>query len=139
MSMARAVARLRRAMITVTAVLGGAACQSAPSAPSVVPTTPSTLAASWLNTGETPFQPLVDVGACLSTSSTACFTAPPLQVADRGAEPVTGPPINLTAIVSGTTVTLTWTPPGVQDAPVISYLIDVGSAPSFATPDLLSL
>jgi hypothetical protein len=55
------------------------------------------------------------------------------------AEPVTGPPINLTAAVNGSTVTLAWTAPTFQDAPVISYLIDVGSTPNFAVPDLVSL
>jgi hypothetical protein len=53
------------------------------------------------------------------------------------AEP--GPPINLTASVNGTTVTLTWTAPAFQDAPVSSYLIDVGSAANFTVPNVLSL
>ena len=34
---------------------------------------------------------------------------------------------------------LTWTPPSVQDAPIISYIIDVGSTPNLVTPDLVSL
>jgi hypothetical protein len=34
---------------------------------------------------------------------------------------------------------LAWTPPAFQDAPVISYVIDVGSTPNFVAPDLLSV
>jgi hypothetical protein len=41
--------------------------------------------------------------------------------------------------VSNTTVTLIWSAPSFQDAPVISYLIDVGSTANFAVPDLASI
>jgi hypothetical protein len=41
--------------------------------------------------------------------------------------------------VNGTTVTLRWTQPAFQDAPVISYVIEVGSAANFVAPDLLSV
>jgi Fibronectin type III domain len=80
-----------------------------------------------------------DLGRCLSAPGPACFTGVQSQFAAAIAEPVTGPPINLTAVVNGTTVTLTWTPPSLQDAPIISYIIDVGSTPNFVTPDLVSL
>ena len=125
--------------MTAAVVLGGAACQNAPTAPSLSPTAPTDLAPAWLSTGATRFQPPVDLSACLSAPSPACFTAPRTQAAVIGAAPVTGPPINLAGAVNNTTVTLTWTPPGFQDAPVISYLIDVGSTPNFPAPDLVSI
>jgi hypothetical protein len=92
-----------------------------------------------LNAGATRLQAPVDLGVCLSTPSPACFTAPRTQLPAVAADPVTGPPINLAGAVSNTTVTLTWTQPGFQDAPVISYLIDVGSTPNFPFPDLVSI
>ena len=81
----------------------------------------------------------VDLGACFSAPSPACFTEGQTRSSVLGAEPVTGPPINLSANVNGTTVTLTWTQPAFQDAPVISYVIEVGSAANFVAPDLLSV
>jgi fibronectin type III domain protein len=137
--MALSLAFLRRVMITAAAVLGGVACQSGPSAPSVSPTAPTNLAPEWWSTGATGLQPAVDLSVCLSAPSPACFAAPRTQAAAVGAEPVTGPPINLSGTVNNTTVTLAWTPPGFQDAPVISYLIDVGSTPNFPSPDLVSI
>jgi hypothetical protein len=137
--MATSLALLRRAIITAAAVLGGVACQSAPTAPSLSPTAPTNLAPEWLSTGATRLQPPVDLGVCLSVPSPACFTAPQTQAATVGAAPVTGPPINLSATVNNATVTLTWTQPSFQDAPVISYVIDVGSTPNFPAPDLVSI
>ena len=137
--MALSLACLRRVMITAAAVLGGVACQSAPSAPSLSPTAATDLAPEWWSTGAPRLQPSVDLGVCLSAPSPACLTAPRTQTAAVGAEPVTGPPINLSGTVNNTTVTLTWTQPGFQDAPVISYLIDVGSTPNFPSPDLVSI
>jgi hypothetical protein len=85
-------------------------------------------------------QPAVDLGTCLSVSTPACFnTARTQSAAIVVAEPVTGPPINLSHTVNGTTVTLIWGPPASQDAPVISYIIDVGSTAGFTTPDLVSI
>jgi hypothetical protein len=79
------------------------------------------------------------VGACLSAPDPSCFTAARSEATAVAAEPVTGPPISLAGSVNGTTVTLVWGPPSFQDAPVLSYIIDVGSRAGFTTPDLLSL
>jgi hypothetical protein len=62
-----------------------------------------------------------------------------MQAGGIDAAPVTAAPINLSSTVNNTTVTLTWTPPAFQDAPVISYLIDVGSTANFPAPDLVSI
>jgi hypothetical protein len=129
---------LLRIIITAAALLSGVACQSTPSAPSLSPTAPTDLAPEWWSIGATRLQPPVDLGVCLSAPSPACFTAPRTQGATVDAQ-VSGPPINLSGTVNNTTVTLTWTQPSFRDAPVISYLIDVGSTPNFPAPDLVSI
>lgn len=123
-------------VLLVAALLGGVACQRSASTPFLSPTAPSA-GATESSIGAARLSSAADLSACLSASGRSCFTAAQWQ--SRGAEPVTGPPINLTATVSGTTVTLTWTQPAFQDAPVISYLIDVGSTPNFLVPDLVSI
>lgn len=128
---------LRRVIVTAAAVLI-AACQSTPSAPSLSPTAPSTLAAQWQHDGAIHLPSPVDLAACLSVPTPGCLTAR-TQAIGTGAAPVTGPPISLAGTVTNTTVTLAWSQPAIQDAPVISYLIDVGSAPNFPAPDLVSI
>jgi hypothetical protein len=57
---------------------------------------------------------------------------------DVAAAAVASAPINLTASVSGNTVSLAWAPPAVQDLAVSSYVVDAGSTPDFSAPNLAS-
>lgn len=136
--MTRGPARLRCLIIAAT-VLGAVACQGAPSAPSLSPTAPSNLLPQLWGGGRTSLEPAVDLGLCLSAPNSACFSAPRWHAVEVGFAPATTPPLNLAGVVNSATVTLTWTPPAVQDAPVISYLIDVGSTAGFLAPDLVSI
>lgn len=124
-------------VLVAVAVAGAAACQSSPTAPSrgaaPLALAPGVGGASGWNAAG------MDVGPCFSTSTPACFNAAALDAGGVAAAPVTGPPINLAAAVSGANVRLTWTPPALQDAPVISYIIDVGSSAGFVIADLLSV
>jgi hypothetical protein len=80
-----------------------------------------------------------DLGACLSARRAACLAAPRIAAADVAGAAATTPPLNASATVTGSTVVLVWTAPTIQDAPVLGYVIEVGSRANFVTPDLANL
>jgi hypothetical protein len=120
----------RHAVMLAAAMLGGIACHGTPTAPSH-PAVSIPLA--------TPASPTADLGACMSAPGPSCFNGVQSPFAAVVGAPVTSPPLSLSAAVNDTTVTLTWSPPSVQDAPVLSYIIEVGSSPGFVAPDLVNL
>jgi hypothetical protein len=134
--MTTAVRSGRLMVLTLTAVMAANACARSPEARDGSPTAPSPrgLASSELSA---PDVSGIDLATCLVAPVPSCFSGARITAANVDAAPVTSPPLNLTASVNGSTVVLVWTAPAVQDAPVNSYLIEVGSSP-FAAADLAS-
>lgn len=76
--------------------------------------------------GVSPSYTPIDFARCLSDHhEPACFTSPVSRLQARAAGDV-GAPTGLVAFLSGSTVTLTWTPPA---DPVIAYVLEAGTFP----------
>ena len=119
--------RLLQTLAGIVVVVAATSCGSTPSAP----TARSTVAAGSMTAAMTLTEThsTADLARCLSGSGdAACFNAS-RETASAASSPVTSAPFNLSASVSGTTVFLSWTQPTIQDNPVISYIVEAGSAP----------
>ena len=107
------------------AIVVAAACGTTPSGPSAVPTGVSPSATSPTNVR------VADFARCLGGGGDAsCFNASSMltSASTRLSAEITSPPLSLSAAVNGNVVVLSWSPPA-SGGPVITYVIDVGTAP----------
>lgn len=124
-------------VLVVLTLLAVAACGQSPDGR--LPTTPSSAWPAVNGVALPGMLTAADLGACLSSRRSACLAAPRIAAADVAGAAGTSPPLNVTATVTGSTVVLVWTAPTLQDAPVLGYVIDVGSSANFVMPNLASL
>ena len=125
MRMSSSICNRLRMYTAAGAIVVAAACGTTPSGPSAVTPGVSPLAISPPNVR------VADFARCLGGGGDAsCFNAGSvLTSASTGlAAEITSPPLSLSAAVNGNLVALSWSPPA-SGGPVISYLVDAGTAP----------
>lgn len=130
--------RYQRILSVAAATVILAGCGDAPSGSSRSPTAPlSVVPVANAGVVSTVATTVTDLGACLGrTPGTQCFNAVGMRATDVAFSPLSSAPLNVSAMVTGSTVSVVWTQPVFQDAPVTSYVVEAGSIPGFAVPDL---
>ena len=130
---------MTRSVFLFMFVCASAACSSSPTTPSTAQSSASPsagAAGAALAAGSSVSiiqSPVVNFASCLQgTADPACFSGARSVVRTAVASATApGAPVNLVATPNGNTVTLTWGAPSSGD-PVVTYIIEAGSAPGLA-------